>query len=44
MYIKRHVEEVIRECLEQFPIVLVTGPRLVGKTTLLKMFVQDINM
>ena len=36
MYIKRHVEEVIRECLEQFPIVLVTGPRQVGKTTLLK--------
>lgn len=36
MYIKRHVEEVIRECLEQFPIVLVTGPRQIGKTTLLK--------
>ena len=36
MYIKRHLEEVIRECLEQFPIVLVTGPRQIGKTTLLK--------
>lgn len=35
MYIKRHLEEVIKECLEQFPIVLVTGPRQVGKTTLL---------
>ena len=36
MYIKRHLEEVIRECLEQFPIVLVTGPRQIGKTILLK--------
>lgn len=30
------MEETIKECLEQFPIVLVTGPRQVGKTTLLQ--------
>ena len=36
MYIKRYMEETIKECLEQFPIVLVTGPRQVGKTTLLQ--------
>ena len=36
MYIKRHMEETVKECLEQFPIVLVTGPRQVGKTTLLQ--------
>lgn len=36
MYIKRHMEETIKECLEQFPIILVTGPRQVGKTTLLQ--------
>ena len=36
MYIKRHMEETIKECLEQSPIILVTGPRQVGKTTLLQ--------
>lgn len=36
MYIKRHMESVIDECLKQFPVVLVTGPRQVGKTTLLQ--------
>lgn len=41
MYIKRHLEEVIKECLEQFPIVLVTGPRQVGKTTLLQCLCDD---
>lgn len=36
MYIKRHIESVIIECLQQFPVLLVTGPRQVGKTTLLQ--------
>ena len=36
MYIRRHIESVISECLQQFPILLVTGPRQVGKTTLLQ--------
>ena len=36
MYIKRHIESVISECLQQFPVLLVTGPRQVGKTTLLQ--------
>ena len=36
MYIRRHIEPVISECLQQFPILLVTGPRQVGKTTLLQ--------
>lgn len=35
MYIKRHMEEVVEECLEQFPVLLITGPRQVGKTTML---------
>lgn len=35
MYIKRHIERVITECLEEFPVVLVSGPRWVGKTTML---------
>ncbi|WP_296880335.1 AAA family ATPase, partial [Thomasclavelia sp.] len=36
MYIERHIDYVIKECLKQFPIILVTGPRQVGKETLLK--------
>lgn len=35
MYLKRHMEIVVKECLEQFPVLLITGPRQVGKTTLL---------
>ena len=35
MYIKRHMEKVVKECIEQFPVLLVTGPRQVGKTTML---------
>lgn len=35
MYIKRHMEEIVKECIEQFPVLLVTGPRQVGKTTML---------
>ena len=36
MYIRRHIKPVISECLQQFPVLLVTGPRQVGKTTLLQ--------
>lgn len=35
MYIKRHMERVVKECIDQFPVLLVTGPRQVGKTTML---------
>ena len=36
MYIQRHMEAIITDCIKQFPIILVTGPRQVGKTTLLQ--------
>ncbi len=36
MYIKRQMTEIIRSQSDNFPVVLVTGPRQVGKTTLLK--------
>ncbi len=36
MYIKRHLEEVVLKYSGIFPVVLVTGPRQVGKTTMLK--------
>lgn len=36
MYISRIIENTITKASEQFPVVLVTGPRQVGKTTVLK--------
>ena len=36
MYIKRTLEEQIKRASDFFPVVLVTGPRQVGKTTVLK--------
>ena len=41
MYIKRHIEKVVNECLEQFSVLLVIGPRQVGKTTLLQYTCQN---
>jgi predicted AAA+ superfamily ATPase len=36
MYITRHIEDKIIKSLEMFKVVLITGPRQVGKTTTLK--------
>ncbi len=41
MYIYRALEQVVLEVSTVFPVVLVTGPRQVGKTTLLKYLAQD---
>lgn len=41
MYIKRHMEETVLKVSKMFGAVLVTGPRQVGKTTLLKAILQD---
>lgn len=27
MYIKRHMELVVKDCIKQFPVLLITGPR-----------------
>lgn len=35
-YIKRHLQDSILELSREYPVVLVTGPRQVGKTTMLK--------
>ena len=35
-YIKRAVEDTIAQVSKMFPVLLVTGPRQVGKTTLLQ--------
>ncbi len=36
MFVQRHIASAIREMLPKFPILLVTGPRQSGKTTLLR--------
>jgi uncharacterized protein len=36
MYYKRTLETAVRTASRQFPVVLVTGPRQAGKTTLLR--------
>jgi len=35
-YYSRHIEAALRRAVESFPVVLLTGPRQVGKTTLLE--------
>ncbi|MCL2865043.1 MAG: ATP-binding protein [Lachnospiraceae bacterium] len=41
MYIKRAIEDSINKISKTFPVLLVTGPRQVGKTTLLKQLAND---
>ncbi|MBM3434845.1 MAG: ATP-binding protein [Bacteroidetes bacterium] len=35
-YIKRQLSKMVRSAINQFPVVMLTGPRQSGKTTLLK--------
>ncbi|MCL2757509.1 MAG: ATP-binding protein [Coriobacteriia bacterium] len=35
-YISRHIENAVKEAARTFPAVVVTGPRQVGKTTMLR--------
>lgn len=41
MYIKRALESVVRTYTEHFKVVVVTGPRQVGKTTMLKHLIDE---
>lgn len=41
--IKRNLEKTIEELSKHFPVILLTGPRQVGKTTLLKSMQKDRN-
>jgi predicted AAA+ superfamily ATPase len=36
MYLHRRLEKPLKEALRQFPVILVTGPRQAGKSTLLQ--------
>jgi len=41
MYIKRAIEATVIRISKTFPVLLVTGPRQVGKTTLLKQLAEE---
>ena len=43
MYIKRHAEKTIDNLSKMFGAIMVTGPRQVGKTTMLKMKTSKID-
>lgn len=39
-YIKRSLETVVKQTSKEYPVVLVTGPRQVGKTTMLQKLME----
>lgn len=39
-YIARNLEKVVLEVTKEYPVVLVTGPRQVGKTTMLQKLME----
>ena len=41
MYISRHLEQVVLRANGMFPVLMVTGPRQVGKTTMLEKLAED---
>ena len=40
-YIPRSIEDAIKNALKEFPVLVLTGPRQTGKTTLLKQLLPD---
>ncbi|MCL2321748.1 MAG: ATP-binding protein [Oscillospiraceae bacterium] len=42
MYINRHIEDTIKRISKMFGSIIVTGPRQVGKTTVLKKITEDM--
>lgn len=43
MYIKRLIEDTIIKMMNEFPVIVVSGARQVGKSTMLQM-IKDNNM
>ena len=41
MYIQRAIEKIVKELTMQYSAILITGPRQVGKTTMLKRLMED---
>ena len=40
-YIPRNLEVIVKQVTEEYPVVLVTGPRQVGKTTMLQRLMEN---
>lgn len=40
MYITRHMEKPVMELNREYPVLLITGPRQVGKTTMLEQLIK----
>ncbi len=43
MYIKRSIEETVLKLSEEFPVVVLTGARQVGKSTMLQIIKKRRN-
>jgi predicted AAA+ superfamily ATPase len=43
-YIKRHMEDVVLSLSKSWPVILLTGPRQAGKTTMLKELITGENV
>lgn len=39
-YIKRNLESVVNQVTKEYPVILVTGPRQAGKTTMLQKLME----
>lgn len=42
-YISRNLESIVMQTTKEYPVVLVTGPRQVGKTTMLQKLMEGTN-
>lgn len=42
-YITRNLESIVNQVTKEYPVVLVTGPRQVGKTTMLQKLMEGTN-
>lgn len=43
MYLRRNLENILNEAIKQFPVILITGPRQAGKSTLLQHCLKEYN-
>ena len=41
MYIKREIEKTIKKMVNEFPVIVISGARQVGKSTMLQMIKED---
>ena len=41
MYIQRHMERIVTELTQQYPAIMIVGPRQVGKTTMLEHLIAE---